>query len=98
MTNDELDLFARELPSMTLNDWKIPTATTRALAGRVVELLSEHVSPSPFTLNPVDGTMGYVCILAQYNGERDEWVLHDDGAHQGWVTASLVESKGDTPK
>ncbi len=40
MTNDEIDKFARDLPSMTLHG-NIPTETTMALAARVVELLDE---------------------------------------------------------
>ena len=48
------------------------------------------IAPNPFRLNPVDGTMGYLLILAQYSGELDEWVLEDDGAHQGWRTASMI--------
>jgi len=53
--------------------------------------MSEAVQPSPFTLNPVDGTMGYICILAEYSGSLDEWALHDDGAHYGWVVADMKE-------
>ncbi len=50
-----------------------------------------HIEPSPFTLNPEHATMGYVCILAQYNGDQDGWDLHDDGKHYGWILASLEE-------
>ena len=69
--------------------------TARALESKVNDLeadrLTPAITPNPFRLNPEDGTMGYVLILAQYSGELDEWVLMDDGDHQGWRTASLIE-------
>ena len=58
---------------------------------KLAEYKRGRIEPSPFTLNPVCGTMGYICMLAEYNGELDEWVLHDDGCHYGWIEASLVE-------
>lgn len=50
------------------------------------------VSPFSFTSNPADGTLGYVCILAEYDASINEWVLHNEGQHQGWVRASLIET------
>lgn len=66
------------------------------LRARVAELEAERqspaISPNPFRLNPVDGTMGYLLVSAMYTGELDEWIVEDEGEHKGWRMASPIES------
>ena len=87
------DLEARVAELVDVN--RQQDAAIQGLQKRVMELEAERstsaIAPNPFRLNPPDGTLGYILILAAYDGNLDEWIMHDNAMHQGWRTASMIE-------